>query len=87
MKFEQPGEMSFQLPGSFISLFPSALGDSGLNQFLGDHANHISQLQGKELIHNAQFFYLILANVFQLPDQSPALPVCTLSRGLTAFTV
>jgi len=30
---------------------PSAPGDGGLNQFLGDRVDHISQLQGKEPVH------------------------------------
>lgn len=36
----------------------SAAGDSGLNQLLGDDAHHISQLQGKALLHSTRLINL-----------------------------
>lgn len=57
---------------------PSAPGDSGLNQFLGGHAYHISQLQGKGLGHGAQLLSLILAFVLELSDCSSAMHFCSL---------
>lgn len=79
---EQSQVMSLQLLGSLNSLSPSAPGDSGLNQFLGDHTYHISQLQGKEPAHSGgQLLSFIHADVLQLHDQGPALPVCFLFVG------
>lgn len=69
-------EKSLHLQGSFISL-PFAPGDSGLNQFFGDYAYHISQLQGKRLTHTTNFIFLILTVLLQLLDLSPTL--CFLS--------
>lgn len=58
-KAEQPEEMRLQSLRSFIYLLsPSAPVDSGLNQFFGDDAYHISQLQGKKPVHSAHFLTL-----------------------------
>ena len=64
--------MSLHLLASYISLSPCAPGDSGLNQFLGDHAYHISQLQGKERVYRVLFLYFNHADVLQLLRSSTA---------------
>lgn len=45
------GARRLQLWHSFIFCFSS--GDSGLNQFPGDHAYHISELQGRKMVRRA----------------------------------
>lgn len=53
---ERPWGRRLQLWHSFI--FPPhpvcfSSGDSGLNQFPGDHAYHISELQGRKMVRRA----------------------------------
>lgn len=58
LKTETPEEMNQQMLTDNLSPSPLyAAGDSGLNQFLGDYAYHISQLQGKELFCCTVFFF------------------------------
>lgn len=38
-------------------------GDSGLNQFPGDHAYHIPELQGRKMVHRASLFFFFLYSI------------------------